>query len=159
MTEQELKKTLDLAEKEPQKIAMAVTGLPDKVLNFKPVPEKWSIREILAHLADIELVYGFRMRQMLSENSSTITPVNQDSWSQKMGYNETSAPESIAQFGLLRRSNLRLLRRIKTADLKRGAFHPEMQREFTLEELLGRIAKHGSSHLEQIEKLKKEAMR
>ncbi len=43
------------------------------------------------------------------------------------------------------------------ADLKRGAFHPEISRELTLEELLGRIAKHGSSHLEQIEKLKKQA--
>lgn len=159
MTEQELKKTLDVAEKEPQKIATAVSGLPEKVLNFKPTPDKWSIREILAHLADVELVYGFRMRQMLSENSSTITPMNQDAWAQKMGYNETSAPESIAQFGLLRRSNLRLLRRIKPADLKRGAFHPEIQRELTLEELLGRIAKHGSSHLEQIEKLKKQAAR
>jgi hypothetical protein len=159
MTEQELKKTLDVAEKEPQKIATAVSGLPEKVLNFKPTPEKWSIREILAHLADIELVYGFRMRQMLAENSSTITPINQDSWAQKTGYNETSAPESIAQFGLLRRSNLRLLRRIKMADLKRGAFHPEIQRELTLEDLVGRIAKHGSSHLEQIEKLKKQAMR
>jgi len=42
-------------------------------------------------------------------------------------------------------------------DLKRGAFHPELQREFTLEELLGRLGKHGSSHLEQIEKLKKQA--
>jgi uncharacterized damage-inducible protein DinB len=157
MTEQELKKTLDAAEKEPQKIAAAVTGLPEKVLNFKPTPEKWSIREILAHLADVELVYGFRMRQMLSENSSTITPMNQDAWAQKMGYNETSAPESVAQFGLLRRSNLRLLRRIKMSDLKRGAFHPEIQRELTLEDLLGRIAKHGGSHLEQIEKLKRQA--
>jgi len=157
MTEQELKKALDAAEKEPQKIAMVVTGLPDKILNFKPTPEKWSIREILAHLADVELVYGFRMRQMLGENSSTITPMNQDTWAQKMGYNETSAPESLAQFGLLRRSNLRLLRRIKMTDLKRGAFHPELQREFTLEELLGRLGKHGSSHLEQIDKLKKQA--
>ena len=53
MTEAELKKHLDAAEKSPREIAAAVSGLPEKVLRFKPAPNKWSILEILAHLVDI----------------------------------------------------------------------------------------------------------
>ena len=66
MTEGELKKHLDAAEKSPKQIAAAVSGLPDEVLRYKPSPEKWCILEILGHLVDIEIVYAYRMRQMLA---------------------------------------------------------------------------------------------
>ncbi|MFZ0801639.1 MAG: hypothetical protein WAN70_05690, partial [Terriglobales bacterium] len=64
MTEAELKKHLDLAEKSPKEIAVAVLGLTGKTLRYKPAPDKWCILEILAHLADIEILYSYRMRQM-----------------------------------------------------------------------------------------------
>jgi len=67
MTEAELKKHLDAAEKSPREIAAAVSGLPEKVLRFKPAPNKWSILEILAHLVDIETLYAYRMRQMIAD--------------------------------------------------------------------------------------------
>ena len=50
MTEAELKKHLDAAEKSPKQIAAAVSGLPNNILRYKPAPEKWCILEILAHL-------------------------------------------------------------------------------------------------------------
>ncbi len=156
MTEAELKKHLDDAEKNPRQIAAAVSGLPDKVLRYKPAADKWCILEILGHIADVEIVYAYRLRQMLADSSPTIAPMDQDAWASNLGYIEVPAPEFIAVYGLIRMQNLRLLRRLKPGDLDKGAFHPELGRQFTVAELVERIAKHGASHLEQIERLKRQ---
>jgi uncharacterized damage-inducible protein DinB len=159
MTDSELKAYLEVAEKNPRQIAAAVSGLPDKVLRYKPAPEKWSILDVLGHIADIEIVYAYRLRQMLADSQPAIAPMDQNAWAQHLGYLETPAPELIAVYGLIRLHNLRLLRRLKPGDLEKGAFHPELERQFTVAELIERIAKHGASHLGQIEKLKAEAGR
>ena len=67
MTEGELKQYLEAAEKNPKQIAAAVVGLPEKVMRYKPAADKWCIQEILGHLADTEIVYGYRLRQMLAD--------------------------------------------------------------------------------------------
>src|SRR5438067_10223283 len=124
MTEAELKKHLEAAEKSPKQIAAAVSGLPEKTLRYKPAPNKWSIQEILAHLADMEILYAYRVRQMLADKEPTIAPIDQDDWAKNLGYTETSPPELVAQYALMRRSTLRLLRRLHAADLDKGAYHP-----------------------------------
>src|SRR5882672_7672823 len=129
MTETEFKKHLDAVEKSPKEIAAAVSGLPEKVLRYRPSPEKWCVLEVLGHLADIEIVYGYRLRQMLADNKPVIAPMDQDAWALNLGYMETPAPELIALYGLNRHHNLRLLRRVKPGDLERSAFHPEHQKD------------------------------
>ena len=94
MTESELKKHLDAAEKSPKQIAAAVSGLPDKVLRYKPSPDKWCILEILGHLADIEIVYAYRLRQMLADKKPVIAPMDQDDWARNLGYMETPPAET-----------------------------------------------------------------
>ena len=74
MTESELKKHLEAAEKSPKQVAAAVLGLPEKVLRYKPAPDKWCILETLGHLADIEIVYAYRLRQMLADNKPVLRP-------------------------------------------------------------------------------------
>ena len=118
MTEAELKKHLDAAEKSPKQIAAAVSGLPDKTLRYKPSPDKWCILEVLGHLADIEIVYAHRFRQMLADKKPVIAPMDQDAWAQNLGYLETSAPELIALYGLNCHHTLQLLRRLKSGDLE-----------------------------------------
>src|SRR2546429_7379287 len=117
MTEVELKKHLDAAEKSPTQIAAAVSGLQDNVLHYKPAPDKWSIQEILAHLADMEILYAYRLRQMLADKEPTIAPIDQNDWAKNLGYTEASPPELVAQYALMRRSTLRLLRRLHAGDL------------------------------------------
>ena len=157
MTELELKKHLEAAEKNPEQVARAVTRLAPTVLQFKPAPDKWSIQEILAHLADSEIVYAYRLRQALADKDPTFAPIDQDAWAANLGYMETTAPELVALYSLVRRSNLRLLQRIKPADLERSGFHPERKRKVTVAELVEMMAKHGPNHLEQIERLAKQA--
>jgi len=157
MTESELKKHIEAAERSPREIATAVSGLPDKTLRYKPSPDKWSILEMLAHLVDMETLYAYRMRQMIADKDPQIAPIDQDEWARNLGYTEESVPELLALYGLNRHHNLQLLRRLKAADLEKGAFHPEHKRKVTVAEIVGMMAKHGPNHLEQIERLKREA--
>jgi uncharacterized damage-inducible protein DinB len=159
MNSDELKKHLEDADKGPRRLAAAVSGLPDKVLRYKPMPDKWCILEILGHLADVELVYSHRLRQMLAEKKSVIAPMNQDDWAQNLGYLEAAPAELVAQYGLNRHHNLRLLRRIRVDDLQKSAYHPEKKAEVTVEDLVQRIVKHDASHIAQIEYLKQQALK
>src|SRR5215470_15760862 len=157
MTEAELKKHVEAAEKSPKEIAAAVSGLSPQVLRHKPAPQKWSILEILGHLVDIEIVYAYRLRQMLADNKPVIAPMDQDEWARNLGYMDTPAPELVALYGLNRHHNLRLLRRLKPTDLEKSAFHPEYDKQVTVARLVEQMSGHGANHLAQIEKLKKEA--
>jgi hypothetical protein len=159
MTEAELKNCLEEAEKGPKKVAAAVSGLPDKVLRYKPSPEKWCILEILGHLADVEIVYAYRIRQMVADKKPVIAAIDQNDWAKNLGYLEASPAELIAQFGLNRHHNLRVLRRLKQADLSRSAYHPETKADVNLADMVQRLSKHDANHLEQIESLKKGAGR
>lgn len=159
MTEAELKKHLDAAETSPKQIAAAVSGLPEKTLRYKPAPNKWSILEILAHLADMEILYAYRIRQMLADKKPVIAPIDQDDWARNLGYMETPPAELVALYGLNRHYNLRLLRRLKPGDLDKSAFHPEYKKDVTVAEMVERMGGHGANHLEQIERLKQEGGR
>src|SRR5580700_7213140 len=157
MTEAELKKHLDAAEKSPKEIAAAVSGLPDKTLRYKPSPDKWCVLEVLGHLADIEIVYAHRFRQMLADNKPVIAPMDQDAWAGNLGYMESRAQESVALYGLNRHHNLQLLRRLKPGDLEKSAYHPELKHDVTEAEYIEKMGTHGANHLQQIERLKKQS--
>jgi DinB family protein len=157
MTEAEFKKHLDKAEKSPKEIAAAVSGLPDKVLRYKPSLEKWCVLEILGHLADVEIIYGYRLRQMLADAKPVIAPLDQDAWARNLGYLEASPAELVAFYGVARHHNLRILRRLTPADYEKGALHPELNGPITVAQIVERMGGHGSNHLRQIENLKKMA--
>ena len=157
MTEAEFRKHLDAAEKSPKEIAAAVSGLTDKVLRYKPSPDKWCVLEVLGHLADIEIAYGYRLRQMLGDEKPTIAPIDQDAWARNLNYMNSAPAELVAFYGLARHHNLRLLRSLNATAYSKSAYHPELQRQFTVAELVERIGSHGAGHLAQIEKLKKMA--
>ncbi len=154
MTEQELKTHLEAAEENPDMIEAAVASLDDATLRYKPAPDKWSILEILGHLADIEIVYGYRIRQIIADQEPTFAPIDQDDWARRLGYTEASPAELLALYKTNRRGNLRLLRRVTPDQLVQGGFHPELKRNVTLAEWVERLAGHGPNHLGQIERLK-----
>lgn len=157
MTQAELTKHLDAAEKSPRQIAAAVSGLPDKTLRYKPAPDKWCILEILAHLADMEILYAYRMRQMLADKKPVLAAIDQDDWARNLHYMEESPAELVALYGLNRYHNLQILRRLKLEDLEKSAYHPELKKDVALAKYVEMMGGHGANHLQQIERLKKEA--
>ena len=107
----------------------------------------------------MEILYAYRLRQMLADKKPVIAPIDQDDWARNLGYLESSPPELVALYGLNRHHNLRLLRRLKPADLEKSAFHPEYKQDMTVAAIVERMGGHGANHLAQIERLKKEAVR
>lgn len=152
------KKHFDAAEKSPKEIAAAVSGLSGEVLRYRPSLKKWCVLEILGHLADVEIIYGYRLRQMLADTKPVIAPIDQDAWARNLNYLDSSPAELVAFYGLARYHNLRLLRSLKDSDFSKSAFHPEMQQEITVADLVERMGGHGAAHLQQIENLKAAAI-
>jgi hypothetical protein len=157
MTEADWAKYLEAAEKSPKQVAMAVTALPDKTLRYKPAPEGWCILEILGNLADNEIVYAHRLRQILADVNPVIASVDQDAWAKTLGHAETPAAEMIALYGLNRHANLRLLRRLQPGHLQKSAYDPELKKDVTVAEYVENMGAHGAMRLQQIEELKRQA--
>jgi DinB superfamily len=157
MTEQELREQIDAITRGPSLIVAAVKGMDPGTLRHKPDPKKWCVLEILGHLADIEVLYGYRMRQMIADAQPTIAPIDQDDWARNLGYMEATPEELLEAYLAARLANLRLLRRLKPADLAKAAFHPEHKREVTLAELIGMMAGHDANHARQIQLLRQSA--
>jgi len=158
MTDQDLRQQVDAIAAGPSLIIAAAAGVDDRTLRYKPSPDKWCILEILGHLADIEVFYGYRMRQMMADKEPVLAPIDQDDWARNLGYMETEPAQLLEAYQAARRANVRLLRRLKPDDLDRkAAFHPEKKRKVTLGELIGMMAGHEPNHAGQIERLKQQA--
>lgn len=157
MTRNEAQQNIDNIARGPENIARAVQGLDSVALHHKPAPDKWCVLEIVAHLADVEIVQGHRLRQALAEPQPTFAPMDQEAWAAHLGYTENSLEDSLEAFRVARKANLRLLRRISDADLQKGGFHPELKRVHTVAEIIQRLATHDPNHLGQIERLKQQA--
>lgn len=111
-------------------------------------PGKWTVRQILAHLVDVELAVGFRLRQALAEDDHTIQPLDQDRWLER---SRTLDPElGRRTFTALRQWNLALIAALSPADLARPAFHPERGPE-PVGAIIKMLAGHDLNHLAQIE--------
>jgi uncharacterized damage-inducible protein DinB len=157
MTDSELQQKIDAIAAGPSLIAEAVAGCDASALDYQPAPGKWSIREIVAHLADIDVLYGYRLRQMIADKTPVLAAIDQDDWARNLHYRDADVAEALECYRASRRANVRLLRGLRVADLQRGAFHPELKRIVTIEELLGMMLKHDPNHRGQIERLRQQA--
>jgi hypothetical protein len=112
---------------------------------------KWTGAQVLAHLADTELGFGFRIRQILAEDGHLIQPFDQEQWAR--WYGPESAALALQTLGALRAWNLALLRQLAPADRAREAHHPERGPE-TLDVVIRLLAGHELNHLAQLEKIR-----
>lgn len=119
-------------------------------VDHAPALGKWSIREIVSHLADCELVFGFRLRQALAEDHPIIQPFDQTAWAERYGgYDIASA---LRMFEATRNWNVKLLTTVNDADRHRPITHPE-RGTMTLWTIVETMAGHDINHLQQIEKI------
>jgi DinB family protein len=129
-----------------------IRGLPTAKLRKRPAPDKWSINEILAHLADSEIVLGFRMRMILAVPGTPIAAVEQDSWVTSGQYEKRDSRKSIEHFRVFREANLALLKSLTPEQWKQYGMHSERGRE-TIEHIVRIYAGHDINHLQQIERI------
>ena len=143
---------LAVAAATPAKIAALIRGLTPRQLSKKPAPGKWSIQEIVRHLADTEMVMCCRARWIAFEEQPALVPFDQDKWAAGAFREKEPLAETLERFRALRRSQLRLFRAASKQDLERTGHHPE-RGVVSLQEQLETFAGHDLNHLGQIRRL------
>jgi len=141
-----------LLEKTPILLETMLRDLPETLLRWKPAPERWSIAEVLGHLADLEEIYADRTRRIVTEDSPILEKYDPTRTVVVGDYARGSAAEILAFFSRTRRATVILLRSIPADSGEREATHSELG-EITLHQMLSEWASHDLGHLRQIAEL------
>ena len=131
------------------KLGSLIQGkLPEKLLQ-RPLPDKWSVAEIVAHLADDELVGAYRIRLILSSPGTDIQSFDQAQWALQGRYNDIAIATSLALFSGLRNANLFLFSTLTPDQWMMYGIHAERGKE-TIQDIAKYYAGHDINHLKQI---------
>ena len=134
----------------PGALAECLEAIGAENVSTPPAPGKWSATEIVCHLADCEMVFGFRLRQTLADDAPTLQPFDQDKWAAT--YPGVQAGEALSAFSASRAWNLRLIGGALPGAAKRPVTHPE-RGTMTFLTLVETMAGHDLNHLAQLKKL------
>ncbi len=126
---------------------------PKDIVTKPEAPGTWSIREVFQHLADSDLVGGFRLRMVLAHDRPPLAGYDQDLWANRLAYQDVDVRDALEQFTVLRRANMRLWERLTEEDLARVGVHGERGEE-SLGHLRRLYAAHDLLHLRQLERIR-----
>jgi DinB superfamily len=143
---------LELQQATLDKLGHLIEPSPAAQIRKRPEAGKWSIAEIVAHLADTELVVGYRIRLILGAPGTPIQAFDQDVWLVALHYDKRDVRKSFEQFRVLREANLALLRTITPEQWNQYGAHAERGPE-TIETIVRMNAGHDVNHLKQIERI------
>ena len=139
----------------PARFARAVAGLSASQLRRRPARGKWSIIEILGHLYDTEVVYGWRYRLTLAEPGSPIQGYDQARWVEELRHRTRgNVKRLLDQIRVAREANLEVLLHVPRRQWKRYGMHSERGRQ-TVTATAELIAGHDLNHTEQIKAIRK----
>lgn len=143
---------LAVLQETPNRLRELVESTAPESWARRPAPDRWSAGEVLAHLADAEIVTGWRIRSILASDGFPLQAFDQDLWAEAFRYAEIPPRESLATFIAARASLLSLLSRVDPARFAHHGLHAERGRE-TITHLIQLYAGHDLNHLKQIEAL------
>ena len=134
-------------------LPQAIAGLSPQQLRQPERPGKWSIAQVLQHLADSEIVTAWRIRLILAQDRPPLTGYDQDLWADRLGYADADPRAALDLFTVVRRANLRLHERATPGDLNRVGLHVERGEE-SIGHLRRLAAGHDLLHRRQIERIR-----
>lgn len=141
---------LNLQMAAPRKLAALLKGKNKRQLTRRPAPNKWSIAEIAAHLADAEVAISWRLRQILGTNAIPIQAYDQDLWAKTFDYAHRDPKQSLETFRVLRESNIALLKAVSRKQWENYGVHQERGNE-SVNHMVRMVAGHDLNHLKQIQ--------
>ena len=144
--------TLAAQRSAPSTLAHLISGVPDSTLHRRPAPGKWSIVEIIAHLAEDELSSSWRYRQMIEHDGLPLLGFDQELWSRLGDYASWTARDALDMYRLLRLANVTLLSRLTSAEWERSGHHAE-RGPMTVRSLATHMTGHDRNHIEQIKRI------
>ncbi|MEO8452227.1 MAG: DinB family protein [Gemmatimonadota bacterium] len=136
----------------PSWIKERIVALNDRGLRRPEAPGKWSVIEVVQHLADSELINGYRIRSILDEDRPPIRGYDQDSWSRRFGYAQVDRDTALAQLEGIRAANLALYRSLAPRELAREGVHSERGPE-SVGQLIRLLGAHDLVHRRQIDRI------
>jgi hypothetical protein len=134
-------------------LAMVLTGVFGEEEDFAIAPGKWSIRTIVAHVADAELVGAARFRQVIAEENPAINAYDQDAWARNLDYAHRKPKQSLETFRRIRAENYGLLKDQPPVVFERTCMHSE-NGIMTLHQMLEGYAGHAESHARQLQEIR-----
>jgi hypothetical protein len=134
-------------------LSARIAGMSRAELKRPERPGKWSIAQVLQHLADSELVWGWRLRMVLAHERPEISGYDQDLWADRLGYEHADPQQALHDFAVLRNANLRLINRASEDDLARVGVHSERGEE-SVAHMMRLYAAHDLLHLNQIDRIR-----
>ena len=137
----------------PAALQRFLDTIPAPIAARPESPGKWSIRDVIQHLADSELVGGFRLRMVLAHDRPPLVGYDQDLWASRLRYRDVELHDAFEQFTALRRGNVRLWQNLTAEDLVRVGLHGERGEE-SLEQMRRLYAGHDRLHLQQLERIR-----
>ena len=138
----------------PATIAQLLQDVPVAKLNQAPGPGKWSVTQIIMHLAEDELTSTWRYRQILEHDAPDLMGFDQDLWAQLGDYSSWDPQDALAMFRLLREANLKMFVQLKPDQWERHGVHAE-RGKLTVRSLCRHMAAHDINHIEQIRRILK----
>ena len=149
MTTEERREKIEAYGKGPAELVEAVKEFPREMWQFKPGPERWSIHEILVHLADSEANSYVRARRFIAEPGKTVMAYNQEEWARKLGYHQQSPEEAVELFGCLRRMTYNLIKPLPESAWANTVEHPEYG-PMNFDRWLEMYSAHVPGHIKQM---------
>lgn len=134
----------------PRKLRAAVAGMTPEQLAARPVPEKWSTRQVICHIADFEPIYVDRMKRVLAENEPTMFGGDPDLFAARLAYDLRDVQVELDLIEAARKHMGSILRSLEPADFQRRGNHSEAG-PITLERLLTNVTHHIPHHIKYIE--------
>lgn len=141
---------LRIQRRTPKQLERLIKGARASRLRKRPAPGKWSIVEILAHLADTEIAVSWRIRAILGAPGTPVQAFDQDAWVAAGHYDRRDARRSLELFRVLREANVELFKTLTPEQWKHHGMHAERGVE-TVEHIVRLLAGHDLNHTRQVE--------
>jgi hypothetical protein len=147
------RKALEVLAESPSDVRSLLESVDDAALRRPEREGKWSMLQVAQHLADVELVVGFRYRMPVAEDNPSLQGYDQDLWVQRLWRGDETVSDVLAQFEDIRAANLRFLRRLRPEEWERAGMHAERGRE-TVRHTANLAAGHDLVHRAQMRRVR-----
>ena len=146
----EIQDLLERYRRAPELLAVVLTGVFGEEEDFAPALGKWSIRQVITHLADSEVVAAHRFRQIIAEENPTLIAFDQEAWARNLAYANRKPKQCLESFRRLRSETYELLKALPESAFVRRGHHTE-RGPTTLQSLVELNAQHAENHARQMQ--------
>jgi len=134
----------------PASLQKRISRVPRRKLVAPPARGKWSVAQILAHLSEIELLWGYRIRMILERDGVEVVGMDQDVWAKNSRYDRIDPRRSLDAFRAIRRANVDLFAGLSPRELRRRGIHSQFG-PMTIRTIFSGLAGHDINHSRQID--------